>query len=129
MGFLLPRPALGALGVLPIGVGLLRLIHPRGEGDEDGTMGLSLQDGQGDQPGDGWRRRPPPGRADSGRDPLGRRYGQGSSGADESGDVTVPEERERQRTQAVEEELRRRGSQLTRPQMELDYINRLLKQF
>ena len=30
---------------------------------------------------------------------------------------------------AVEEELRRRGSQLTRPQMELDYINRLLKQF
>jgi uncharacterized protein (TIGR02302 family) len=100
-----------------------------GEGDEDGTMGLSLQDGQGDQPGDGWRRRPPPGRADSGRDPLGRRYGQGSSGADESGDVTVPEERERQRTQAVEEELRRRGSQLTRPQMELDYINRLLKQF
>jgi uncharacterized protein (TIGR02302 family) len=99
------------------------------EGDGDGTMGLSLQDGQGDQPGDGWLQGPPPGRADSGRDPLGRRYGQGTSGADESGDVTVPEERERQRTQAVEEELRRRGSELTRPQMELDYINRLLKQF
>ncbi len=99
------------------------------EGDSDGSMGLSLQDGQGDQPGDGWRQGPPPGRADSGRDPLGRRYGQGTSGADESGDVTVPEERERQRTQAVEEELRRRGSELTRPQMELDYINRLLKQF
>ena len=41
----------------------------------------------------------------------------------------IPEERERQRTQAVEEELRRRGSELMRPQQELDYINRLLKQF
>lgn len=99
------------------------------ESDSDGTMGLSLQDGQGNDQGNGWRQGPPPGRADSGRDPLGRRYGQGTSGADESGDVTVPEERERQRTQAVEEELRRRGSELTRPQQELDYINRLLKQF
>ncbi len=99
------------------------------EGDSDGTMGLSLQDGQGNDQGDGWRQGPPPGRADSGRDPLGRRYGQGTSGADESGDVLIPEERERQRTQAVEEELRRRGSELMRPQQELDYINRLLKQF
>jgi len=99
------------------------------DGEQDGMMGLGLQDGRGDDRGDGWRRGPPPGRADSGRDPLGRRYGQGTSGADESGDVVVPEERERQRTQAVEEELRRRGSELTRPQQELDYINRLLKQF
>jgi hypothetical protein len=43
--------------------------------------------------------------------------------------VTVPEERERQRTQAIEEELRRRGADRARPQQELDYINRLLKQF
>ena len=99
------------------------------DGDQDGMMGLGLQDGQGNDRGDGWRRGQPPGRADSGRDPLGRHYGQGTSGADESGDVLVPEERERQRTQAVEEELRRRGSELTRPQQELDYINRLLKQF
>jgi hypothetical protein len=99
------------------------------DGEQDGMMGLGLQDGRGDDQGDGWRQGPPPGRADSGRDPLGRHYGQGSSGADESGDVVVPEERERQRTQAVEEELRRRGSELTRPQQELDYINRLLKQF
>jgi cadmium resistance protein CadD (predicted permease) len=35
MGFLLPGPALGALGVLPIGVGLLRLIRPRGGSDEE----------------------------------------------------------------------------------------------
>ena len=97
------------------------------EGDGDGPMGLTLHDGQGDSQGHGWRS--PPGRADGGRDPLGRRYGQGSSGADESADVTVPEERERQRTQAIQEELRRRGADRQRPQMELDYIDRLLKQF
>lgn len=99
------------------------------EGDSDGPMGFSLHDGQGDDSGTGWRPGPPPGRADARRDPLGRRLGQGSSGADESGDVTVPEERERQRTRAVEEELRRRDAERTRPQQELDYIDRLLKQF
>jgi cadmium resistance protein CadD (predicted permease) len=35
MGFLLPRPALGALGVLPIGVGLIRLVRPQSESGED----------------------------------------------------------------------------------------------
>ncbi len=99
------------------------------EGDGDGPMGLTLRDGQGDDQGNGYRPGPPPGRAQTGRDPLGRRYGQGSSGADESADVTVPEERERQRTQAIQEELRRRGANRERPQMELDYIERLLKQF
>jgi hypothetical protein len=99
------------------------------EGDGDGPMGLTLHDGQGDDQDNGYRQGPPPGRSQAGRDPLGRRYGQGSSGADESADVTVPEERERQRTQAIQEELRRRGASRERPQMELDYIDRLLKQF
>jgi hypothetical protein len=36
---------------------------------------------------------------------------------------------ERQRTRAIQEELRRRGGERTRPQEELDYIDRLLKQF
>jgi len=99
------------------------------DGDGDGQMGLTLRDGQGDDQGNGYRPGPPPGRAQNGRDPLGRRYGQGSSGADESADVTVPEERERQRTQAIQEELRRRGANRERTQMELDYIERLLKQF
>ena len=98
------------------------------DGDSDGPMGFSLRNGQDDSPGSGYQSGPPD-RARSGRDPLGRRYGQGSSGADESADVTVPEERERQRTQAIEEELRRRGADRARPQQELDYINRLLKQF
>jgi hypothetical protein len=61
-----------------------------------------------------------------GRDPLGR-YNQGT--ASDSADVTVPEERERQRTQAIQEELRRRGAERERPAPELDYIDRLLKQF
>jgi len=61
-----------------------------------------------------------------GRDPLGR-YNHGS-GAD-NGDVAVPEERERQRAQAIQEELRRRGAERSRPQEELEYIDRLLKQF
>jgi uncharacterized protein (TIGR02302 family) len=99
------------------------------EGDGDGPMGLTLHDGQGDDQDNGYRQGPPPGRAQQGRDPLGRHYGQGNSGADESADVTVPEERERQRTQAIQEELRRRGASRERPQMELDYIDRLLKQF
>ena len=100
-----------------------------GEGGEDpfGANGMSLRDDH----GDGTGRYPRQGSADrgGGRDPLGRRYGDGSSGADESADVTVPEERERQRTQAIQEELRRRGAERDRPQEELDYIDRLLKQF
>jgi uncharacterized protein (TIGR02302 family) len=99
------------------------------EGDSDGPMGLSLQDGQSDRQGRGWRQGQPPDRAQPGRDPLGRRYGQGSSGADESADVTVPSERERQRMQEIQQELRRRGGERARPQLELDYIDRLLKQF
>jgi hypothetical protein len=88
---------------------------------------MSLRDDR----GDGTGRFPRQGSADrgDGRDPLGRRYGNGTNGADESADVTVPDERERQRTQAIQEELRRRGAERDRPQEELDYIDRLLKQF
>lgn len=34
MGFFVARPVLGALGVLPIGVGLMRLMRPQSESDE-----------------------------------------------------------------------------------------------
>jgi hypothetical protein len=100
------------------------------EGDQDGAegaMGMMMPDGQ---RGDGRSAGPipgSPGRADSGnRDPLGR-AAQGS--ATDSADVTVPEERERQRTRAIQEELRKRGADQERPRQELDYIDRLLKQF
>jgi uncharacterized protein (TIGR02302 family) len=98
-----------------------------GEGD-DGSFGLGLQDGQGDYDGRGTLPGSPY-RPDAQRDPFGRRYGQGSSGADESRTTEVPEQREQQRTQAIEQELRRRGADRTRPQYELDYIGRLLQQF
>ncbi|HET6307775.1 MAG TPA: DUF4175 family protein [Rhodopila sp.] len=93
----------------------------------DGAMGMMMPDGQ---RGDGQGSGPLPGSPDrpdpNGRDPLGR-YSQGS--AADNADVAVPEERERQRTQAIQEELRRRGADQERPRQELDYIDRLLKQF
>jgi hypothetical protein len=42
---------------------------------------------------------------------------------------SVPEQRGEQRTPAIEQELRRRGADRTRPQFELGYIGRLLEQF
>jgi uncharacterized protein (TIGR02302 family) len=97
------------------------------EGSEGGAMGMMMPDGQ---RSDGGGSGPLPGspeRADpNGRDPLGR-YNQGSSS--DNADVAVPEERERQRTQAIQEELRRRGADQQRSRQELDYIDRLLKQF
>ena len=100
-----------------------------GQDGSEGQMGMGMQQGEGDGAGNGLL----PGergRADRrGRDPLGRRLGQGSSGADESSDVQIPEKREWQRTREIEQELRNRGAQRTRPQEELDYIQRLLKQF
>lgn len=100
-----------------------------GEGEDGSTEGqMMMQEGRGDGSGNGTLPGPP-GRADGRRDPLGRHYGQGNSGADEGDDVTVPEERERQRTRAIEEELRRRDANRERPQQELDYLGRLLKGF
>jgi uncharacterized protein (TIGR02302 family) len=100
------------------------------DGDQDGSegaMGMMMPDGnraggRGAGPLPGSPERADPG----GRDPLGR-FNQGSSS--DNADVVVPEERERQRTQAIQEELRRRGADQERPRQELDYIDRLLKQF
>jgi len=99
-----------------------------GEADgSEGAMGMMMPDGErsggrGMGPLPGSPDRPGPG----GRDPLGR-SAQGNSA--DNADVAVPEERERQRTQAIQEELRRRGAEQERPREELDYIDRLLKQF
>jgi hypothetical protein len=62
-----------------------------------------------------------------GRDPLGRRRpGQGGVG---NGAVQLPEEREMQRARTILDELRRRAGQTERPRPELEYIDRLLRQF
>jgi uncharacterized protein (TIGR02302 family) len=98
-----------------------------GEEGSEGMMGMMMPDGQ---RGDGRGNGPMPGRVDradpGGRDPLGR-HNQGNS--TDNADVAVPEERERQRTQAIQEELRQRGADQERSRQELDYIGRLLKQF
>ena len=100
------------------------------DGDQDGSegaMGMMMPDGQRSDGSGGGPLPGSPDRADpGGRDPLGR-YNQGNS--TDNADVAVPEERERQRTQAIQEELRRRGADQERPRQELDYIDRLLKQF
>ncbi|MEI7714280.1 MAG: DUF4175 family protein, partial [Rhodospirillales bacterium] len=100
------------------------------EGDGDaGMFGMTMPGGRQAGRSDG-SSPSEPGRPDSrGRDPLGRSTGNGTAGSEEGGDTTVPEERERQRTLAIQEELRRREAEKTRPQPELDYIERLLKQF
>lgn len=99
----------------------------QGEGvaSGDGAPG----DGDGDEPGGG-QYGEQDGRQDRSvrRDPLGRQLGQGAGG-DEGDDVRVPDEMEQQRTRVILDELRRRGAERGRPQPELDYIDRLLKQF
>ncbi len=58
-------------------------------------------------------------------DPLGR-AGNGSSFGN---DVKVPSASELQRARDILMELRRRAAERGRPQQELDYIDRLLKEF
>jgi hypothetical protein len=115
-----------------------------GEGDQPGD---GPGDGQGNGPGKNPGRRQfgnnPNGRGnrpwggqlqgqdrrDEKRDPLGRVMKNGNGGLEESGDVDVPEEMEQARTRALQDELRRRGAERMRPKPELDYIDRLLRQF
>ena len=117
-----------------------------GEGDADGAVdgqgraleamrkgaqGLAQQMQQGQGPGQG----PGPGqpgrngrqRAEQGTDPLGRPM----RGREYGDDVTVkvPGEIDAQRARRILEELRKRFGESMRPQLELDYIERLLKDF
>ncbi len=65
--------------------------------------------------------------ADAPRDPLGRP--QRSEGPDLGTSVKVPDEIDAQRAREILEELRRRLGEATRPALELDYIERLLRRF
>jgi hypothetical protein len=60
-------------------------------------------------------------------DPLGRK--EGANGSSVYGDVKMPTQSELQRARNILLELRRRAGERGRPQQELDYIDRLLKQF
>jgi uncharacterized protein (TIGR02302 family) len=64
------------------------------------------------------------------RDPFGRRNQEeeGSTGQS-TGTVKIPSESEIRRARRILEELRRRAGDLWRPELELEYIERLLKRF
>ncbi|HEX7007094.1 MAG TPA: DUF4175 family protein, partial [Alphaproteobacteria bacterium] len=66
-------------------------------------------------------------RPDPSQDPLGRPI-DGFGNANTS-DVKIPEEADIQRAREILDELRRRSNDPNRPQIELDYIERLLKRF
>lgn len=62
------------------------------------------------------------------RDPLGRKLGEGKDQTEDDS-THIPDNVARQRAREIEQELRRRDSDRTRPQQELDYLDRLLKPF
>ena len=118
-----------------------------GEGDADGAvdsqgralealrkgaqgMAQSMQqqmgNGNGPGPGDPSGRRGPA-RASQDTDPLGRPLRGRDYGDDTT--VKVPGEIDVQRARRILEELRRRFGESGRPQLELDYIERLLKDY
>ncbi len=91
-----------------------------------GMAGNNPSDDAGDAPGQeaqGDGQDPHPGQ----RDPLGRPVGIGPHADD--GDTHVPDTAERLRSREIEQELRRRDTDRTRPPAELDYLDRLLKSF
>lgn len=61
------------------------------------------------------------------RDPLGRKTGDTRQGMDN--DTHVPDNASRERAREIEQELRRRDADRTRPPEELEYLDRLLRAF
>jgi hypothetical protein len=116
-----------------------------GEGNADGAVGSqgkaldalrkgaqklaqAMQQGEGEGQNDGPGNNP--GRQQSGgrqSDPLGRPLRGRELGDDLT--VKIPGEIDVQRVRRILEELRRRLGDTTRPQLELDYIERLLKDY
>jgi uncharacterized protein (TIGR02302 family) len=92
-----------------------------------GAQGLAQQMQQGTGPGRNGRLGRSRMRADQDSDPLGRPLRGREFGDDRS--VKVPGEIEAQRARRILEELRKRYGETFRPQLELDYIERLLKDF
>jgi hypothetical protein len=66
-------------------------------------------------------------RQNADRDPLGR--DRSGNGTYDNGDVAIPGQAELQRSREILDELRRRSGERTRPELERDYIDRLLKRF
>ena len=62
-----------------------------------------------------------------GRDPLGRQPG--STGTGFGDHIKVPDHGDLQRAREILEELQRRSGEQDRPDIELEYLDRLLKRF
>ena len=84
------------------------------------------QQQMGGQPGG--RGRMPGTQQSHNRDPFGRDHNQGAQGTS-SDKVAIPDKSDLQRSREIRDELRKRSSERERPQIERDYIDRLLKQF
>src|SRR5438270_14079259 len=109
---------------------LFRSVDAQGRAIEamrKGAQGLAQAMQQQNGPGPGQPGRNGQARANQETDPLGRPM----RGRDYGDDVTVkvPGEIDVQRARRILEELRRRLADPLRPQIELDYIERLLKDF
>jgi hypothetical protein len=92
-----------------------------------GAQDLAQQMQPGPGIGQGQPGRTGPARAQQDTDPLGRPLRGREYGDDST--VKVPGEIDVQRARRILEELRRRFGDTFRPQIELDYIERLLKDF
>jgi uncharacterized protein (TIGR02302 family) len=86
------------------------------------AMRQQARQGQGDQAGRG-----DPNARDRGRDPLGRATAR--DGAMQGADTRVPTADELKRARELLDEIRRRSGERTRPELELDYLRRLLERF
>ncbi len=95
-----------------------------GEGNAEEAMQQGDGDGQGDTPGNRAGRQQS---GANGNDPLGRPLHGREFGDDLT--VKIPGEIDVQRVRRILEELRRRLADPQRPQIELDYIERLLKDY
>lgn len=63
-------------------------------------------------------------------DPLGRPMQEGENGQPGSGSkVKIPDQAERKKIQEILEQLRKKSGELARPDYELDYYHRLMRQF
>jgi hypothetical protein len=83
----------------------------------------------GQDPGDpnGEPGQSPPRQAE--RDPLGRPLERNGNGNYDNGDVKIPDQMEVQKAREILDELRRRSGERSRPEIERDYIDRLLRRF
>ncbi len=93
----------------------------------DFSRQLQRQMGKGGAPNDEFGATDRSSRDQGERDPLGRLLP--SNGTYDQSDVRIPDDNILQKSRQILDELRRRAGQRDRPEIELDYIDRLLKRF